>query len=248
MFSKKSVKPGTVRITPEDNRLMTMPPYTNTQVTLPPWYKRMKKGSSSLRYCAGVNDYLSTGITIPMWSNVFFRPNPEQGFWESRIENMDPPLSNLLVHGFPYESTGECPVTGVRKLENMQYPKIITPWRIETAPGWSSLVLPAHWEPHPEYDVLPAVVHTDFYHVINIVLNIKTNTDFMIKYGTPMLHIIPFKRDEDVSEIIFQDESEFKYVASTGFNSGYIIPSTGTARPYRLMRNKVDEDLREKKK
>lgn len=248
MSSKKDVKPGTIRITPEDNRLMEMPPYINEQLSLPPWFKHLKKGSSSLRACAGVNDYLTTGITIPLWSNVFFRPNVEGGFWESRVENMNPPLRNLLVEGFRYDSTGECPVTGVRKLENMQYPKIVTPWRIETAPGWSSLVLPVHWEPSNDFDVLPAVVHTDFYHTVNIVLNIKTNTDFVIRYGTPMMHVIPFKRSDNVSSLEFQDESMFKYVESTGFGSGYIMPSTGTAGPYRRMRNRVDEALKGKKK
>lgn len=122
---------------------------------------------------------------------------------------MNPPLRNISIEGFAYQSTGECPVSQNRPLDTMQYPKIVNPWRIETAKGWSSLVLPVHWEPNPDYDVLPAVVHTDLYHAVNIVLNIKATTDFSIKYGTPMLHIIPFKRNEDVSKIEFQDESLF---------------------------------------
>ena len=242
MNSKKRIKPGTVRITPEDNRLMTMPPFVNEQTSLPQWFKQLKKFSGSLRSCAGVNDYLTTGITIPLWTNVYFRPNLETNFWESRIDNMSPPLHNIAVQGFSYDQTGKCPATDVRKFETMQYPKIINPWRIETAPGWSSLILPPLWEPNENYDVLAAVVHTDFYHAANVVLNIKTTTDFTIKYGTPIMHVIPFKRQDNVSVIEFEDESNFKYVESTGFGFGHILPSTGSAGPYRRYKNKIDKE------
>ena len=247
MNSRKKIKPGEIRITPEDNRLMEMPPYLNTQVSMPSWFRRTKKGQGSIRSCAGVNDYLTTGITVPLWTNVYFRPNFEANMWESRIDQMSPPLRHISIDGFPFGSTEECPVSRNRTLDTMQYPKVTTPWRVETAPGWSCLVLPVHWEPNPDYDVLPAVVHTDYYHVINIVLNIKTNTDFSIKYGTPMLHIVPFKRSDDVSKITFQDESYFKYVESRGFGFGNIIPSIGAAAPYRRNKIKIDTGLEKKK-
>jgi hypothetical protein len=244
---KKPVKPGHIRVTPEDNRLMEMPPYLNSQLTMPKWYKTMPSGAG-LKKCAGVNDYLSAGMTVPLWSNLFFRPNPEGGFWESRMENMNPPLENISVQGFPVQDTPGCPVVGIRKLENMQYPKIVSPWRFETAPGWSSLILPLSWEPNENYDVLPAIVHTDFYHVSNIVLNIKANTDFMIPYGTPMMQVVPFKRSTNLSSIEFEDESYFKYVANSGFGSGYIMPSLGTAGPYRRHKHRVDTELAKKEK
>jgi hypothetical protein len=160
---------------------------------------------------------------------------------------MNPPLRNIGIEGFAHQSTGECPVSQNRTLDTMPYPKILNPWRIETAKGWSSLVLPVYWEPNSDYDVLPAVVHTDLYHTVNIVINIKTNTDFSIKYGTPMLHIIPFKRKEDISKIEFQDESVFKYVESSGFGFGNIVPSAGAAGSYRRNRIKVDSEEGKKK-
>ena len=244
-FNKK-VKPGQVRITPEDNRLMTMPPYLNGPTSMPKWYRALSK-SRGMKKCAAINDYLSLGMTMPLWSNIFFRPSPEGNFWESRIENMQPPLRNLQIDGFNYEQHGQCPITGVRKIENAQIPKIVTPWRIETAPGWSCLFLPVLWEPSNDYDVLPSIVHTDFYHTVNIVLNIKTNTDFVIPYGTSMYHIIPFKRTSNFKEIKFEDESRFKYVDVTGFGSGFLMPSTGTAGPYRRARHKIDLGLKNKK-
>jgi hypothetical protein len=91
--------------------------------------------------------------------------------------------------------------------------------------------------------VLPAIVHTDYYHTANIVLNLISNKPFTIKYGTPLAQLVPFKRDSDFEEIIFQDESQFKYLESTGFGFGHIFPPNGTSGPYRREKIRVDEEL-----
>jgi hypothetical protein len=99
------------------------------------------------------------------------------------------------------------------------------------------------WEPDPNYTVLPAVVHTDFYHTANIVLNITGDEAFTIKYGTPLAHLIPFERKNNIHTLISEDESMFKYVASKGFGMGHMMPVGGTAAPYRRERIKVDKAL-----
>jgi hypothetical protein len=238
------VKPGQIRFTPVDNRLMESAPFVNTVANPPMWFKQIGKHNGSIRKCAGTIDILAAGVTLPMWTNIKFRP-VEDG-WESASDQFSPPADMSTVSGFPYSSTGSCPMTDIRKKENAQYPKIVNPWRFETAPGWSTLVLPAMFEPNENYSVVPSVVHTDFYHLANVVLNITTDTEFVIKYGTPIVQYIPFKRDSDFSEIIFNDESYFKYVASTGFGSGFAVPWNGTAAPYRRERIKIDKELAEK--
>lgn len=244
MKNGKKLSPGQIRITPLDNRMLEMPPFANTAANPPSWYKRIMREKGSLRTCAGVLDYLSTGVTLPLWTNAYFRPNREHGFWEHRLDNYDPPAQISMCEGFHYESTGECPVTSVRKVENAQYPKIVNPWRFETPKGWSTLVLPPYWEPNNQYDILPAIVHTDFYHQINVVLNIKTDESFKINYGTPILHLIPFERKYSELDLILGDESEWKYVSSGGLGQGRLIPSDGnSAGPYRRTKNKIDAEL-----
>ena len=93
------------------------------------------------------------------------------------------------------------------------------------------------------YDILPAVVHTDFYHTANIVLNIKADSPFSIKWGTPLVHLVPFERKTNIDKLIIADESVFKYVASVGFGSGHITPFEGTAAPYRRQRIVIDNEL-----
>lgn len=248
MSRNDKIKPGQIRFTPVDNRLMAMPPYLNsTPSAMPQWMRMIGKTQGSIRRCAGTIDFLGAGVTLPMWTNLYFRPDG-RGSWESKADNFSPPADISSIAGFPYETTGECPMTGIRKIETGMYPKIVNPWRFETARGWSSLILPAYFEPSSDYQVIPSVVHTDFYHLANVVLNITTDKAFQIKYGTPMYQIIPFERKSAIGEIIFNDESDFKYVATTGFGMGHLAPSDGTAGPYRRMKTAVDAEIAEESK
>jgi hypothetical protein len=246
-MKKNNLKPGEIRVTPLDNRLNEMSPFINSVETQPAWFKRIHKNQGSLRRCAGINDLFNIGLTIPSWTHFSFRPG-ENGNWETRGSNFgfqEGETDVSKIEGFPFVSTGECPVTSIRStgLTEAQYPKLVNPWRVETAPGWSVLMLPVMWEPNSDYDVLPAVVHTDFYHTANIVLNIKGNSPFSIKWGTPLVQLIPFERKTNINKLIIADETNFKYVASVGFGSGHITPPEGTAAPYRRQRIKIDKDL-----
>jgi hypothetical protein len=238
------VKPGVIRFTPVDNRLMESPPTVNSVSQPPQWFKQIGKHQGSLRKCAGTIDFLSAGVTLPAWTNFRFRPDGGGG-WETGADEFSPEAGIASISGFAYGSTGECPMTSVRKLETGQYPKIVNPWRMETAPGWSTMILPVYWEPNENYTVVPAVVHTDFYHLANVVLNITTDRAFGIKHGTPLVQLVPFKRNEDFEKIDFNDESYFKYVSTTGFGMGHVAPFDGTAAPYRRERIRVDKQLSE---
>jgi hypothetical protein len=240
------VKPGQIRFTPIDNRLMETQPFVNTVANPPMWFKQIGKGEGSIRKCAGTIDLLAAGVTLPMWTNCRFRPDGNGG-WETGADDFSPPANISAVQGFPFESTGSCPMTDIRKIETGQYPKIVNPWRFETAPGWSTLMLPLYWQPDENYSVVPAIVHTDFYHLMNIVINITGDSAFTIKYGTPLVQLIPFKRDTDFTNIEFNDESYFKYVATTGFGMGHIAPRDGTAGPYRRHRIQVDKLIEQTK-
>jgi hypothetical protein len=253
MRKRTKVKPGEIRFTPIDNRLMESAPFANEVTNLPAWFRRIGKEGASIRRCAGTIDLLAAGVTLPMWTNYRFREDG-RGAWETGSDDFYPPAvvggqptQIGQAQGFSHSSTGECPMTSVRKLETGQYPKLVNPWRMETAPGWSTLMIPCYWEPSEDYTIVPAIVHTDYYHAMNVVLNIIGDRPFMIKQGTPIAQLIPFKRDSDFSKVLFSDESEFKYVASTGFGMGFVSPKE-TGAPYRRERIKVDHELQQQEK
>lgn len=251
MRNKKPIEPGVIRIVPKDNRLLEMPPYVNDHMSLPRWYKAIPKdANASVRGCAGISEFLKIGITVPAWTNMHFRPNAELRVWESRLDEFSPPGEISRVDGFPYSSTGECPMTKMRKLEEgYQYPKIVTPFKFQTAKGWSTMIMPLIFEPNPNYSVVPGIVHTDYYHTVNCVLNITANSDFRINYGTPLFQLIPFKRNGDIEKIIFEDDFFFKYYESGGFGHGYVIPTgVNKSGAYRGNRKDVDKEVEDLEK
>lgn len=240
----KKVKPGHLRITTIDNRFYNDAPYVNSKTNLPKWFRSIHKGPGSVRSCSGVSDFLEYGITIPAWTTFHFKPNILTGVWEVTAESFNPSLENFqMASGFKFEQTGSCPMTEARQLEKMSYPKLITPWRIQTAPGWSSMFLPVFYGENPDFSVLPAIVNTDFYQVANIVLNVKTGSEFSIRQGTPLAHVIPIQRKNNIKHIDFIDESMFKYASSGMYLMGGIAPSTGTGLAYRKATKVVDSFL-----
>lgn len=245
----KKVKPGSLRITTVDNRFYNDAPYVNSKSKLPGWFKTIHKGEGSIRSCSGVSDFLEYGVTIPAWTNFTFKPNASKGVWEIFASPLNPHIDFPMASGFHFAQTGTCPMTEVRKIEKMSYPKLLTPWRIQTAPGWSSLMLPIIYEENDNYSILPSIINTDFYQISNIVLNIKTDTEFTIKQGTPLVHLIPVQRKNDIKNIEFIDESFFKYASTNMYMTGGTVPPNGgSGVAYRKASKFVDEHLEKKKK
>lgn len=75
-------------------------------------------------------------------------------------------------------------------------PKWINPWGIKTPPGYSTLFIPPVHRSN-SLVALPGVVDTDTYNVpVNIVFSIfDPNFEGLIPAGTPIVQVIPFKRD-----------------------------------------------------
>lgn len=244
-MNNRKVKPGQILFVPQDNRLMDSAPSVNSVSTLPLWFRKIGKQEGSVRRCAGTIDLLAAGVTLPAWTNFRFRPTVDGKQWEHMADDFSPQGGINNISGFPFESTGSCPMTDVRKIEQGHYPKLVNPWRMKTAPGWSTLMVPIYWEPNPNYTVVPAIVNTDIYHLMNVVLNITGDTSFEIPFNTPLAQLIPFKRDSDFGEIIFEDESHFKYYATRGFGMGNVSPTGSTSAHYRRHSIKHDKELKD---
>jgi hypothetical protein len=249
------VAEGEIVIIPWDNRLLELPPYSNDKAPVPQWVKDAPMTTGSIRRCAATMDYISSGITIPAWTNFRFNKTEGEDSWIFSCDQFEgyngqetEPFSN---QPFSFEQTGSCPVTKVRAMENNGYPKLVNPFRVITAPGWSTLVLPALYEPSPHYSVLPGIVNTDYYHESNCVLNLIGKESFSIPWGAPLMHLIPIKRSTMAHTIEFLDESAFKHVIGRGFGSGALKPSGNgwsSARLYRGYKFRRDAELAENSK
>lgn len=152
--------------------------------------------------------------------------------------------ANVDRSQFGYDQAGECPVASMKQRKHSDYLKLQNPWLIKTAPGYSCLFIAPQWEPNRNYSVMAGVVHTDYYHHCNIVLNITTDQPFSISEGTPMLHVIPFERERALitSELLKGDDSTHKLLDKLGFDN--IIAGFDMKGSYKKEQSRHDKKLR----
>ena len=258
-------KDGELLAIPIDNQMWhpSIAVYQNNRKS-PDWYKNILSGDFGLRGCYGLGDYMRMGYTIPLWANLEVRPpisklNPQ---WSARYTAADQSLEvfktaklefldkhhvfkQSVVEGqlFGNSQTGECPIRNVKGLPDSDYLKLTNPWLFRTAPGWSCLFIQPQWEPKNEYDILCGVVNTDMYHHCNVVLNIKTASAFTVEAGTPLLHVIPFKRSQIIkkSQLIRGDESLHRVLDGLGF--GMVYRDEQWAGKYNKEQHRIDKEL-----
>ncbi len=205
------VKKGEILIIPSDNRLIEDPPRLNKKSSWPEWFKSpliAKQGT--IVSCKGVQDYLQLGLTVPLWCDV--------EVFQVGMNDMRTRTSDGAFHTdqFGGDMTDGCPIAQGREMEDAGWPKIVAPYLYKTAPGYSTMVLPVAYEPDPRYQVLPAIIHTDFYHNINVVLRVMGKDPFVIKAGTPIYQLVVFKRGDTINKLIMGDET----IHSSGMNRG----------------------------
>ena len=84
-------------------------------------------------------------------------------------------------------------------------------WLVQTETGYSSLfVAPMHGEDSP-IKAVPGVIDTDEYPSDGYLsFFVKKGFKGIIKQGTPIIQVIPFKRDDWESSINKEKDSDFK--------------------------------------
>lgn len=169
---------------------------------VPEWWRKMDtyvdgkikihghNSSATGKKCMPMFDAITSGYIIPLWTDIMVVKTGEghSVSWKTQ----EPPIG---VHD-PRQSYGVATPYG---FSTTAY-KYHNPWVIKTPPGWSCLIM------HPSgHDYLPirsisAVVDTDIYpQDINPVFWIQENFEGIIESGTPIVQILPFKRQSWIS-------------------------------------------------
>lgn len=184
-------------------------PPTPALKAIPNWYKEMLEyrdgikevydngTSATIKKCIPVFDSMTAGYILYTQTDVYVKE--VEGFpyynWasESAIEFHDAIQANKhpVANGNPF-------------------PKWISPYGIKTEPGYSCLFLPPMHNPNKWFTVLPGIVDTDSY-TNNIHFPFTLNDSKFtgtIPAGTPMVQVIPFKRD--LFKLEFGGEKELK--------------------------------------
>jgi hypothetical protein len=155
----------------------------------------------TIKKCIPVLDTLRTGYCIPMWRDLIV------GLDENYHQILQwRELAGQLVAdvrpwaGFVNTETG----IGLPGTEDVGKPHgfiLFNPWQIKTPPGYSCLFTPVLNSDIPLH-FSSGIVNTDSYHnPVNFPFFVKENWSGTIKRGTPLIQVIPFKRDEWEHEI-----------------------------------------------
>jgi hypothetical protein len=173
---------------------------------IPDWYKDAKsytdpsgkkaprldgKSNATVKRCMPVWDMMTAGYIIETPYDIYVRQTEEGPYfqWGENQAVIFQDMEQFQNH--PYSRDISYAV------------RIVVPWSIKTPKGWSIMVMePQHREPGPIV-CASGIVDTDSYFLpINTFLKLRDpNFEGMIPAGTPLLQVIPFKRESWVSEL-----------------------------------------------
>jgi hypothetical protein len=192
---------GLIEFVPENDLVAESRPPVPAMTAAPDWYRKMTpfvpveermhpklrlRRDVTLKGCPGVGDYLSLGYVLPLWAD-FVITATETGFGYDS-SSTSPPLDQFppkLWDGFPRQAGDHEFVL-----------KMTAPWRLRTPRGWSVLLLPPWYHHQPQWSLMPGVVDSDRCGVLSpiMVWHLPVGEPALIKAGTPLVHVVPFKR------------------------------------------------------
>jgi hypothetical protein len=189
---------------------------------------------TNIKTCPAIFDYLTTGYIIPSWDNFIFR-NIENSLavnWERDCMHEDSAYKIFGTHPTEHQIDGM--IKTEEKLLYGGFHKILSPWFVKTPPGISLYLTNPSQYRDKRFTSVDAVIHPDenpislqwfFEWNQPIVETTLDNPDFslidvknqVIKLGTPLMLIIPFRREHIKYNV--------EYLTKERYNSTVIQPS-----------------------
>jgi hypothetical protein len=164
---------------------------------VPDWYKDLNSyingkkepnGSGTqagtAKRCVPLFDAVTSGYVIPIPTDMYVKQTDEGIYYE---------WSSLgLITFHPKEQAPNY----LGKEQTEPFPKFMNPWAIKTPKGYSCLFTQPLHRPSP-FKILDGIVDTDTYTApVNFPFFLQDTTfEGLIPAGTPMVQIIPFKRE-----------------------------------------------------
>lgn len=201
------------------NRAGAFPPPVPAKSAIPEYYKnaspftiddpviRTPQGGATptgtFKKCMPFLDALTSGYIIKLHCDVHVKPMDDTGPNFTWTLSDAAPLSH---HSYAQVSA----IPGATSMPGGIPFKWMSPWHIETDPGYSCLIVQPlnHFE--KRWEILPGVVDTDSYNLqINFPFIWKDRTFHgVIERGTPIAQIIPFRRESWQHAVINEDPKQ----------------------------------------
>ena len=195
-----------------------IPPPVSAAKKIPEWWKRLGDtfdkrdsfGAPSMtaKKCMPLLDCMSLGYIIPLQGDLHVITNDDRSI--IKVTNT-PNLAVAEFHAIAQvggrKNAPGAPADPI---------KFINHWIIKTAPGWSCLFVPPINHMRQDFTCLGGVVDTDRYpKEVNFpAIWHANNFDDKVPAGTPLVQVIPFKRDSfpKKPKVRPMKEAEFKEI------------------------------------
>lgn len=173
---------------------------------IPEWFKKIPGHTPnrspggfpgmSAKKCLPLLDGMSLGWAIPLQSDVHVITNDDCSVLQARPMDRCP-FASIERHSWDQVKSNKWTIWKQDPI------KFINHWIIKTNPGWSCLFQTLPNELEKDFMCLTAVVDTDkYYNQINFpAVWLKNNFDGTLKAGTPIIQVIPFKRNTDNAKV-----------------------------------------------
>jgi hypothetical protein len=223
---------------------VTMKPHPAYK-SIPKWWKDMKpfndtgfgnkltinNGINNLspKACIPMLDSLSSGYVVPLWTDIQIVNNDSTGnkpviLWKNEIDVFESNTS--------FSSKVETPDGFFAETV-----KFINHWMMTTPSGYSTIIQHPPGYQNTPLKVVPAIVDTDRYNARLIFpMWIKNDFEGIIKKGTPLVQLIPFKRESWSSEYKSLPDGEYYKLEEKGIKSklsGYYKNFNWSKKEYR---------------
>jgi len=179
-------------------------------------YKSQEPPVVNIKSCMPAMDYLTSGYIIYNAYEVELETvfnNFKETIKLKTAQTINQPSTDAFSRkSMAVFERDSCPMSK-HDVKIKQYFKFRSMWSIKTPPGYSCLVMQPFYLPNNEIQILPGIVDTDSYHLpISVTGYVISKDKLRISPGTPLLQIIPFKRDDwemSVSNNVPSDKSKF---------------------------------------
>lgn len=160
---------------------------------------RDRLSNATFKKCIPLLDGMSSGYIIPLWTDVeiAIQNNFPQIYWKQQCSVFSP-------HG---EKTKEIVSPPGYYSQIFKYNNC---WIPQTPNGYSSLIVSPFGYSDLTFKAVPAIVDTDK-STLELVFPVWVKEGFegIVEKGTPMVQIIPFKRDDWNSTFDYYEDGEY---------------------------------------
>lgn len=191
--------------------LKLTPPVLANQV-LPQWYKDLSRTEildngltgKTAKKCPAIQDTLSTGFVIPMWTRMQFATTKNangditQQNWHLGIPVSTGEETSLHIdYHHPYQVKG----MDLKSTVDNTILKMSLPYKIIVPEGYNIKYSDPFYHFRKDIRCLPGIVEADKWGHVAFPFEILQE-NFVIEPGTPLMHCLVYKRGEPLSLII----------------------------------------------